>query len=493
MVDFAYQEMFPLKDDPTEYRLLAADHISPVEVDGTRLLRVAPEGLTLLAEQAFRDVSHFLRASHLKQLAAIFDDPESSANDKAVALELLKNAVIAAEGEFPMCQDTGTAIVIGKKGQGVWTGYSDEEALSKGIFNAYTRGNLRYSQNAPLTMYEEKNTGCNLPAQVEIYATGGDAYKFLFIAKGGGSANKTYLYQETKATLTPEKLVDFLSAKMKSLGTAACPPYHLAFVIGGTSAETNLKIVKLASTGYLDHLEAWLVELFAGVEGAGREIDVVEVVYEPQVERIRTPMKIGRVRHNVPARRLETCHRSRQMKSGSHQQPRLVLLRGNQLGDVGRTAAGVGRQTVEHDPPGVYSHAKNPLTCDIGFARSAVYECGFGIGMGEPDECGQTVAHRIDLQFSGGFALLDQFRAAEQHDAADAAGNVRQRVARLERPHQQPRRRQQAENHNQQYGQAAAKPADARRPQHDAKQRRQQNQVAGFDEKPDQVVRCHPA
>ncbi len=254
MVDFTFQEIFPLSDDTTKYRLLAADHIFPVDVDGTRLLRVAPEGLTLLAEQAFRDVSHFLRPSHLKQLAVIIDDPDSSANDKAVALELLKNAVIAAEGKFPMCQDTGTAIVIGKKGQSIWTGCSDEEALSKGIFNAYTQGNLRYSQNAPLTVYEEKNTGCNLPAQIELYAVQGDEYHFLFLAKGGGSANKTYLFQETKAVLTPERLLDFMKNKMKSLGTAACPPYHLAFVIGGTSAELNLKTVKLASARYLDGL-----------------------------------------------------------------------------------------------------------------------------------------------------------------------------------------------------------------------------------------------
>ena len=254
MVDFAYQEMFPLKDDPTEYRLLTADHLSAVDVDGIRLLRVAPEGLTLVAEQAFGDVSHFLRASHLKQLAAILDDAESTANDRVVALELLKNAVIAAEGEFPMCQDTGTAIVIGKKGQSVWTGYPDEEALSNGIFNAYTKGNLRYSQNAPLTMYEEKNTGSNLPAQFELYAVPGNEYHFLFLAKGGGSANKTYLYQETKAILTPQRLLDFMKDKMKSIGTAACPPYHLAFVIGGTSPELNLKAVKLASARYLDGL-----------------------------------------------------------------------------------------------------------------------------------------------------------------------------------------------------------------------------------------------
>ncbi len=254
MVDFVYQEIFPLEVDSTEYRLLTADHISLMDVDGKRLLQVAPEGLTLLAERAFHDVSHFLRAAHLQQLAAIFDDSQSSANDKRVALELLQNAVIAAEGEFPMCQDTGTAIVIGKKGQGVWTGYADEEALSKGIFNAYTRGNLRYSQNAPLSMYDEKNTGCNLPAQFELYAAQGDEYHFLFLAKGGGSANKTYLFQETKAVLTPAGLLEFMTDKMKSLGTAACPPYHLAFVIGGTSAELNLKTVKLATARYLDGL-----------------------------------------------------------------------------------------------------------------------------------------------------------------------------------------------------------------------------------------------
>jgi fumarate hydratase class I len=254
MVDFAYQEMFPLKDDPAEYRLLTTDHISLVDMGGTQFVRVAPEGLTLLAEQAFHDVSHYLRAGHLRQLAAVLDDPESSANDRAVVLELLKNAVIAADGVFPMCQDTGTAIVIGKRGHNVWTGFSEEEALSKGIFNAYTQGNLRYSQNAPLTTFEEKNTGCNLPAQIELYAVQGDEYHFLFLAKGGGSANKTFLFQETKAVLTPENLLGFMKNKMKALGTAACPPYHLAFVIGGTSAEFNLKTVKLASARYLDSL-----------------------------------------------------------------------------------------------------------------------------------------------------------------------------------------------------------------------------------------------
>jgi len=254
MVEFKYAELLPLGEDDTPYRRVAADHVSVARFEDRRILKVAPEALELLAEAAFRDVSHLLRPAHLAQLKKILEDPDSSENDRYVALEMLKNAVISAEMEFPMCQDTGTAIVMGKKGQQVWTGASDEEALSRGVFNAYTKNNLRYSQNAPLSMYEEKNTGCNLPAQVEIYATGGEEYKFLFIAKGGGSANKTYLFQETKAVLNPGTLVDFLTAKMKTLGTAACPPYHLAFVIGGTSAEYNLKTVKLASAGYLDHL-----------------------------------------------------------------------------------------------------------------------------------------------------------------------------------------------------------------------------------------------
>lgn len=254
MTEFKYQEIFPIGEDTTEYRLLTQEHVSSKSFEDIEILKVAPGGLELLAEQAFQDVSHLLRPSHLKLVANILDDPESSDNDRYVALEMLKNAVISAEGEFPMCQDTGTAVVLGKKGQQVWTGFLDEEAISKGIFNAYTKNNLRYSQNAPLTMYDEKNTGCNLPAQIELYATQGDDYKFLFIAKGGGSANKTYLYQETKATLTPENLVNFMKEKMKTLGTAACPPYHLAFVVGGTSAETNLKTVKLASAGYLDNL-----------------------------------------------------------------------------------------------------------------------------------------------------------------------------------------------------------------------------------------------
>ena len=254
MADFKYQDMFPVAEDSTEYRLLTEDHVSTDTFSGAEVLKISAEGLTFLAEQAFNDVSHLLRPSHLKLLTAILDDPESSDNDRYVALELLKNAVIAAEGIFPMCQDTGTAIIMGKKGQRVWTDGVDEAALSEGVFNAYTRGNLRYSQNAALNMYEEKNTASNLPAQIELYATGDDAYRFLFIAKGGGSANKTYLYQETKAVLTPGSLTAFMKQKMKSLGTAACPPYHLAFVIGGTSAEFNLKTVKLASAKYLDDL-----------------------------------------------------------------------------------------------------------------------------------------------------------------------------------------------------------------------------------------------
>jgi fumarate hydratase class I len=254
MADFSYQELLPIEKEDTTYRLLTGDHVSTAEFEGRTILKVDPAGLTLLAEQAFRDVAHLLRTRHLEQLAGILEDPEATDNDRYVALEMLKNAVISAEMEYPMCQDTGTAIIMGKKGQQVWTGGIDEAALSEGAFNAYTRSNLRYSQNAPLTLYEEKNTGCNLPAQVEVYATAGDIYRFLFIAKGGGSANKTYLFQETKAVLNPDTLVDFLTTKMKTLGTAACPPYHLAFVIGGTSAEYNLKTVKLASAGYLDHL-----------------------------------------------------------------------------------------------------------------------------------------------------------------------------------------------------------------------------------------------
>ncbi len=254
MTDFAYTPMFPLGKDETPYRQLTDQYVSTADFDGQQVLKVAAEGLTLLAEQAFKDVSHLFRPGHLASLKKILEDPESSENDRFVALEMLKNAVISAEMEFPMCQDTGTAIIMGKKGQRVWTGADDEAALSKGVFNAYIQNNLRYSQNAPLNMYDEKNTACNLPAQIDLFATEGDTYSFLMLAKGGGSANKTYLYQETKAVLNPGTLVDFMVAKMKTLGTAACPPYHLAFCVGGTSAELNLKTVKLASAKYLDHL-----------------------------------------------------------------------------------------------------------------------------------------------------------------------------------------------------------------------------------------------
>ncbi len=254
MADFNYKKMFSLQKDTTKYRLITKDYIKTASFNGKQILVIEPEALTAICENAFRDVAHLLRASHLKQLSAIFDDPEASENDKFVAMELLKNAVIAAEMEFPMCQDTGTAIIMGKIGNRVWADFDQEEALSRGVFLAYTKNNLRYSQNAPLTMYKEKNTGTNLPAQIDIMSVPGDEYRFLFIAKGGGSANKTYLYQETKAVLNPDTLMNFLTEKMKTLGTAACPPYHLAFVIGGTSAELNLKAVKLASARYFDSL-----------------------------------------------------------------------------------------------------------------------------------------------------------------------------------------------------------------------------------------------
>ncbi len=254
MTEFQYQEMFPLGKESTDYRLLTRDHLSVSSFEGIEILKIDPEALTLIAQEAFRYVSHLLRPAHLSQVAAILKDRNASKNDRLVAMEMIKNAVISAEMEFPLCQDTGTAIIMGKKGQQVWADFDEGEALSRGVFNAYTQNNLRYSQNAPLSMFEEKNTGCNLPAQIDLYAVRGAEYRFLFVAKGGGSANKTYLYQETKAVLNPDSLKTFIKQKMKTLGTAACPPYHLAFVIGGTSAELNLKTVKLASTGYLDAL-----------------------------------------------------------------------------------------------------------------------------------------------------------------------------------------------------------------------------------------------
>ncbi len=254
MAEFVYQDPFPLGKDETKYRLLTKDYVSVSSFEGKDVLKVDPEGLTVLANQAMRDVSFLLRPEHNEMVAKILSDPEASMNDKGVAIAFLRNAEVAAQFELPTCQDTGTAIVMGKKGQQVWTGAKDEEFLSKGVYRTYTEENLRYSQTVALDMYEEKNTGTNLPAQIDLYATEGAAYKFLFVAKGGGSANKTYLYQETKALLNPATLEKFLVDKMKTLGTAACPPYHLAFVIGGTSAETCLKTVKLASTKYYDAL-----------------------------------------------------------------------------------------------------------------------------------------------------------------------------------------------------------------------------------------------
>ena len=252
--EFKYQAPFPLGPDDTEYYLLTKDYVSVSEFEGKPILKIEKEGLTRMANQAFRDVSFMLRRSHNEQVAKILKDPEASENDKYVALTFLRNAEVACKGKLPLCQDTGTAIIHGEKGQQVWTGYCDEEAISRGVFDTYTQENLRYSQNAPLNMYDEVNTKCNLPAQIDIEATEGMEYKFLCVTKGGGSANKTYLYQETKALLNPATLVHFLVEKMKTLGTAACPPYHIAFVIGGTSAEKNPLTVKLASTHYYDNL-----------------------------------------------------------------------------------------------------------------------------------------------------------------------------------------------------------------------------------------------
>ena len=256
MADFTYQEPFPLEKDETKYRKIEGSEtfVSTDRFNNQEILKVDPEGLTKLAQAAMKNISFMLRPAHNAQVAKILDDPESSANEKGVALAFLKNAEVASKFELPLCQDTGTAIIMGKKGQNVWTGANDAQALSKGVFKTYTEENLRYSQTVALDMYKEKNTGTNLPAQIDLYATPGSEYKFLFIAKGGGSANKTYLFQETKALLNPKTLETFLVEKMKTLGTAACPPYHLAFAIGGTSAEANLKTVKLASAKYYDEL-----------------------------------------------------------------------------------------------------------------------------------------------------------------------------------------------------------------------------------------------
>ena len=278
--EFKYQEMFPLREDTTEYYHLTSEYVHEEDFGGRKMLVVEPEALRTLARQAFHDIAFYLRPEHQEQVAKILSDPEASDNDRFVALTFLRNAEVAALGQLPFCQDTGTAIILGKKGQNVYTGGGDEEALSHGVFDTYTQENLRYSQNAPLDMYREVNTGCNLPAQIDLMAVDGDEYKFLCIAKGGGSANKTYLYQETKALITPEKLLPYLVEKMRTLGTAACPPYHIAFVIGGTSAEMNLKTVKLASAKYYDNLPTQGNELGHAFRDTELEAQLLEEAYK---------------------------------------------------------------------------------------------------------------------------------------------------------------------------------------------------------------------
>ncbi len=280
MAEFKYAPMFQLGPDTTEYYRLTGEGVSLGEFEGHPVLKVAPEALTMLANAAFRDVNFLLRPAHNQQVAKILSDPEASDNDKYVALRFLRNAEVAAKGKLPFCQDTGTAIIHGEKGQQVWTGFDDAEALSRGVYKTYTEENLRYSQNAPLDMYKEVNTKCNLPAQIDIEAGEGMEYKFLCVVKGGGSANKTYLYQMTKAVLNPGTLVPFLVEKMKTLGTAACPPYHIAFVIGGTSAEKNLLTVKLASTHYYDSLPTTGDETGRAFRDVELERQVLEEAYK---------------------------------------------------------------------------------------------------------------------------------------------------------------------------------------------------------------------
>jgi len=277
MNDFAFHEMFPLGEDATPYRKLTADYVSTVRFEGARVVKVRPEALSLLAAEALVDCQHLLRPGHLAQLRAILDDPEASDNDRFVAFDLLKNANIAAGKVLPMCQDTGTTIVMGKKGGQIWTGGGDAAALSAGIRKTFTETNLRYSQVAPLSMYEEVNTGDNLPAQIDLFADEGDEYHFLFVAKGGGSANKSFLYQQTKAVLNPKSLLKFVDEKIRTLGTAACPPYHLAIVIGGTSAELTLKTVKLASCRYLDTLPEQGNKFGQAYRDRGFEAEVLEL------------------------------------------------------------------------------------------------------------------------------------------------------------------------------------------------------------------------
>ncbi len=284
MSEFKYQEPFPTQGDTTEYRLLTKDYVKVVDCDGRKVLKVDPKGLELLSKEAFADVSFYLRASHLEKLKLILSDPEATDNDRFVAYTMLLNQVVSAEGELPTCQDTGTAIVIGKKGEDVYTGANDAEALSKGVYETYKDRNLRYSQVVPFTMTDEKNSGNNLPAQIDLYATPGRKYEFLFMTKGGGSANKTFLYQQTKALLNDKSLAVFIKEKIKDLGTSACPPYHLAVVIGGTSAEACLSTVKKASAGYLDHLPT------SGNEGgqAFRDIE-----WEEKIQKICQESGVG--------------------------------------------------------------------------------------------------------------------------------------------------------------------------------------------------------
>ncbi len=254
MGEFIYRKPFQIQKDTTSYRLLTKDYVKIIRQGDRIILKIEPTGLELLAREAIHDLSFFLRTAHLEKLAKILNDPEATDNDRFVAYMMLRNSVIASKGELPWCQDTGTAIVIGKKGEDVWTGGKDAESLSRGIFETYKNKNLRYSQVIPLSMFDEKNTGTNLPAQIDVYSTEGNSYEFLFVTKGGGSANKTFLYQQTKSLLNEDSLIKFVREKIKELGTSACPPYHLALVIGGTSAEATLKTVKEASAGYLDHL-----------------------------------------------------------------------------------------------------------------------------------------------------------------------------------------------------------------------------------------------
>lgn len=284
MTEFKYQKPYPILKDDTNYRLISKEFISTIEVDGRKILKVEPEGLELLAKEAFTDVSFYLRSAHLEKLVKILEDPEATDNDRFVAHTMLMNQVVSAEGELPTCQDTGTAIVMGKKGENVFTGANDAKHLSHGIFDTYQERNLRFSQVVPFSMMEEKNTGTNLPAQIDIYAEQGNSYEFLFITKGGGSANKSYLYQQTKSLLTDENLASFVKSKLMDLGTAACPPYHLALVIGGTSAEATLAAVKKASAGYFDNLPT------EGNEGgqAFRDLE-----WEQRVEKICQESGIG--------------------------------------------------------------------------------------------------------------------------------------------------------------------------------------------------------